>query len=191
MIWVLVCNNMCRYERHFRSFSRYQNPTILETVSIPTPMRILFIEIQWQGTILGPMCLCQGKMWKSKVKNIFSYHFPRWPVGVKPCHTVLKFPWLRNHLRLINNKNTATSSIRCCDQVFLQSMAFYEKYEQEWCQITQSHDLRPTKCWPISTVSSDLYRRFMSARLDDLCPYFCLNPMVVHRKTYVLMFCNT
>ena len=32
MIWILVCNNMCRYERHFGSFSR--NPTILETVSI-------------------------------------------------------------------------------------------------------------------------------------------------------------
>ena len=127
MIWVLVCNNMCRYERHFGSFSRYRNPTILETVSIPTTMRILFIEIQWQGIILALMCVCQGKMWKSKVRNIFPYHFPRWPVGVKPCHGALKFPWLRNHLRLINNKNTATSSIRCCDQVFLQSIAFYVK----------------------------------------------------------------
>ena len=137
MIWVLVCNNICRYERHFGSFSQYRNPTILETVSIPTAMRILFIEIQWQGIILAPMCLCQGKMWNSKVKNIFSYHSPPWPVGVEPCHcdrwrtplhhAVLKFPWLRNHLRLINNKNTATSSIRCSDQVFLQSMAFYVK----------------------------------------------------------------
>ena len=118
---------MCRYERHFGSFSRYRNQTILEMVSIPTAMGILFIEIQWQGIILAPMWLCQGKMWKSKVKNIFSYHFPRWPVGVKPCYAVLKFPRLRNHFRLINNKNTATSSIRCCDQAFLQSMAFYIK----------------------------------------------------------------
>ena len=127
MIWVLVCNNMCRYERHFGSFSRYCNPTILETVSIPTAMRILFIEIQWQGIILALMCLCQGKTWKSEVKNIFPYHFPRWPVGVKPCYAVLKFPPLRNLLRLINNKNTVTSSIRCWDQVFLQNMAFYVK----------------------------------------------------------------
>ena len=105
----------------------HRNPTILEMVSIPTAMRILFIEIQWQGIILAPMCLCQGKMGKSKVKNIFSYHFARWPVGVKPYHTVLKVPWLRNHLRLINKKNTATSSIWYCDQVILQSMAFYVK----------------------------------------------------------------
>ena len=28
----------------------------------------------------------------------------------------------------------------------------------------------------------------MSVRLDDLCPYFCLNPMVVHRKAYFSMF---
>ena len=35
---------------------------------------------------------------------------------------------------------------------------------------------------------SDLHRKFMSARLDDLCPYFCLNPMTVHRKTYFSMF---
>ena len=32
---------------------------------------------------LSPMRLCSGKMWKSNVKNIFSYNFPRWPVGVK------------------------------------------------------------------------------------------------------------
>ena len=125
LVWVLVCNNMCRYERYFGSF--YRNPTILEmvstaikSVSTPTVMRILFIEIQWQKIIIAPMCLCHGKMWKSKVKNIFSYHFPLWPVGVKPYHhVVLKFPWLRNHLKLINNKNTATFPIRCFDQVFL------------------------------------------------------------------------
>ena len=33
-----------------------------------------------------------GKMWKSNVKNIFSYHFPRWPMGVKSNHVVLTFP---------------------------------------------------------------------------------------------------
>ena len=183
MIWVLVCNNMCRCEHHFGSI--YCNLTILETVSN---------RPQW-----APMCLCQGKMRKSKVKNIFSYHFPRWPVGVKPYHrttylcpyhTVLKFPWLRNHLRFINNKNTATSSIRCCDQVFLQSMAFYVKI---WTGMVSNNTISWSATYeiPISTVNSNLYRRFMSAPLDDLCPYFCLNPMVVHRKTCILMFCNT
>ena len=33
MVWVLVCNDMYRYERHFRSY--YRKPTILATVSIP------------------------------------------------------------------------------------------------------------------------------------------------------------
>ena len=41
MIWVLVCINMCRYERHFGSIHR--NPTILETVSISS---------QWVNTEL-------------------------------------------------------------------------------------------------------------------------------------------
>ena len=40
------------------------------------------------------MRLCSGKMWKSNVKNIFSYNFPRWPVGVKSYRVVLKL--LRN-----------------------------------------------------------------------------------------------
>ena len=56
-----------------------------------------FIEIQRQGKILSPMRLCSGKIWKSNVKNIFSYNFPRWPVGVKSYRVVLKL--LRNHLR--------------------------------------------------------------------------------------------
>ena len=34
-----------------------------------------------------------------------------------------KFPWLRNDIRLINNKNT--SPIQCVGQVFLYSMVFY------------------------------------------------------------------
>ena len=120
--FAIICVDMNVISDLFQGTATQQ---FLETVSIPTTMRILFIEIQWQGIILAPMCLCQGKMWKSKVKNVFSYHFPRWPVGVRPCYAVPKFPRLRDHLRLINHKNTATSSIRCCDQVFLQIMAFY------------------------------------------------------------------
>ena len=86
MIWVLACNNMYRNERHFGSL--YHNPIILETVSIlaskhvnGSTQKIFYIKIQRQGIILAPMCLCQGKMWKSHVKNIF--HIPRWPVGGK------------------------------------------------------------------------------------------------------------
>ena len=156
MIWVLVCNNMCQYERHFGSFSRHRNPTILETVSIPTAMRILFTEIQWQGIILAPMCLCQGKMWKSKVKNIFSYHFPRWPVRVKPCHCdgprcttrYSSFPDCAITYRLSNNEKTATSSIQCWDEVFLQSMAFYVKISTRMVSNNTICDLRNTDLIP-------------------------------------------
>ena len=110
MIWVLVCIDMYRYERNFGSF--YCNPTILETVSILSKwvntdlvddrrfFPAVFIEIQRQGKILPPMRLCSGKMRKTNVKNIFSYDFPRWPVGVKSYHVVLKL--LRNHLRPVN-----------------------------------------------------------------------------------------
>ena len=28
------------------------------------------------------------------------------------------------------------------------------------------------------------------ALLDVLCPYFCLNPIVIHHKTYILSFCT-
>ena len=101
-----------------------------------------FIEIQRQGIILGPMCLCLSKTWKSKAK-IFFHTISR--VG-------LKFPWLRNHVRLINNKST--SPIRCFDQGFLYSIVFYVIYEQELRQITQYRDLLPTtQNWPISTVN--------------------------------------
>ena len=105
MIWVLACNKMYRYERHFGSF--YHNPTILETVSIlaskqvnGSTQKIFYIKIQRRGIILAPMCLCQGKMWKSHVKNIF--HIPRWPVGVKSNYVIQVIlrgvSWLRNHL---------------------------------------------------------------------------------------------
>ena len=45
--------------------------------------RIFFIEIQRQGIILAPMCLCWGKMWKSNVKNIFHI-----PCGLSECQQV-------------------------------------------------------------------------------------------------------
>ena len=63
MIWVLVYKNMYRYERyltHFESF--YRNP---ETVSVAGKWvdtdlieNRFFTEIQRQGIILAPMCLC-------------------------------------------------------------------------------------------------------------------------------------
>ena len=187
MIWVLVCNNMCRCERHFGSF--HHHPTIFNTMK-PTAMQILFIEIQWQGIILAPMCLCQGKMWKSKVKNIF--HITSHVGLLEWSHT----KWYSSFSDCAITSDSSTIKIQLHLQFDVAIMylckvwRFMQKYEQEWRQITQSHDLRPTKYWPISPVNSDLYRRFMSACLDDLCPYSCLNPMLVHRKTYVLMFCK-
>ena len=50
---------MYQYERHFGSF--YRNPTIFETVAIASKWvnaEIFFIEIQRQGIILAPVCLC-------------------------------------------------------------------------------------------------------------------------------------
>ena len=40
--------------------------------------RIFFTEIQRQGTILAPIGLCWGKMWKSNVKNIFHVGLSEW-----------------------------------------------------------------------------------------------------------------
>ena len=54
--------------------------------------------------------------------------------------------------------------------------------------VINSDDLRRMKYWPIFAVKSDLHRRFDSARLFVLCSYFGLNPMVAHRKTYILIF---
>ena len=65
-------------------------------------MITVFIEIQRQGKILPPTHLCSGKMLKSNVKNIFSYNFSRWPVGVKSYHLVLKL--LRNHLKPVKTR---------------------------------------------------------------------------------------
>ena len=59
--------------------------------------RIFFIEIR-QGKILAPMYLCQGKMWKSNVKNIFP--IPCWPVGVSNHVVQRGVSWLRKHLPL-------------------------------------------------------------------------------------------
>ena len=67
-------------------------------------MIAVFIEIRRQGKILLSMCLCSGKMWKSNVKNIFSYNFPRWPAGVKSYHVVLKLLHNQYHLRPVNKK---------------------------------------------------------------------------------------
>ena len=49
-------------------------------------------------------------------------------------------------------------------------------------------NLRRAKYWPFFAVKLNLHRRFMSAHLDVLCPNCGLYPMVVHRKTYILMF---
>ena len=159
----------------------------------PILMRILFIEIQWHGIILAPMCLCQGKMWKSKVKNIF-ISFPtlacRSEATPRSTQVSLLAQSLKTHQQW---KYSYISNSMLLSSVFVKHGVLCKKYEEEWRQISNSHDLRPTKYRPISAVNSDLCRRYMPARLDDPCPYsyFCLNPIVAHRKTYVLMFCNT
>ena len=52
----------------------------------------------------------------------------------------------------------------------------------------QTDNLGRTKYWPIFAVKLNLHRKFMSARLDVSCPHFYSNPMVVHRKTYILLW---
>ena len=65
---------------------------------------------------------------------------------------------------------------------------FYVKILREWRPITSIHNLRWTKYWPIVAMKSELYHRFMSARLDVLCSYFCLDRMVINLNTYISMF---
>ena len=97
---------MYRYERNFDSFYRKSNNS--ETVSILSKWvntdlmddRRFLLKHNDREIFLSPMRLCSRKMWKSNVKNIFSYNFPRWPVGVKSYRVVLKL--LRNHLRPVN-----------------------------------------------------------------------------------------
>ena len=129
-------------------------------------------------------------MWKSIVTY---FHISQ--VGLSEWnHTTRysKFPWLRNRLKLINNKNT--SPIRCFDQVFLYSMVFHVKIGT---RIASNN----TISWSVTNEILTYFRRELefasqihvswSACLDDYCPYLCLNPclneMVVHRTTYVLM----
>ena len=76
----------------------------------------------------------------------FSYHYPHWPVEVNSYHVVLKFPWLCNHLRLINNKNT--SLIWCFDQVFLYSMVFYVK---RWTELASNNTISWSVTYKILT----------------------------------------
>ena len=102
----------------------------------------------------------------------------------------MKLPCLRNHLRLINNKNT--SPIPCSAQVFFYNMVFYVR---NWTGMASNNTISwsatydsTAQYWPISTVNMDLHRRFISTPRWSICPYFCFNPMVVHRKTCVLMY---
>ena len=82
-----------------------------------------FTEMQQQGIILGPMCLCQGKMWKSKVTNIF--HITS-NVGLSEWfHTSRYSSFPDCTITKASSTIENTSPIRCFDQVFLYSMVFY------------------------------------------------------------------
>ena len=62
----------------------------------------------------------------------------------------------------------------------------YDQLPHEWRQITSTHNLifcdAGTKNWPIFAVKGGLNWRFMSARLDVLCPHSCLSPMAYTGK---------
>ena len=45
--------------------------------------------------------------------------------------------------------------------------------------------------WSRNQAFAYIHRRCISACLDVLCPYFCLNPIMIHRKTYILLFFNS
>ena len=112
MIWVLVCNNMYRYQHHFGLF--YRNPTILETVSMlaangSTRDNFCFY---WNTTTgnnpITDISLLRQNV-KIKRKAYFSYHFPRWPVGAfKPHGTQvsrLRHHWPFQHSRESERQN--------------------------------------------------------------------------------------
>ena len=171
MIWVVACNNMSRYEQHFGSF--YHNPTILETVSIlaskhvnGSTQKMFFIEIQRQGIILAMMCLCQSKIWKSHVKNIF--HIPRWPVGVKSNSVILR------GVSLIAQSLTTT-----CQQLAVGAANIIDRMHiWHQCSVTMSKDILTTKYgfnlrkikkfWKSNTIKANA-RRFTVVSVNTEC----------------------
>ena len=95
MLWVLVCNNMFRYESHH--WFVYLNPAILEPVSIVSKwINVVLIDSYFDNKTTGNNSTTGvsllTKMWKSNGKNILSFQFPRRPVGVKSNHVELMFP---------------------------------------------------------------------------------------------------
>ena len=96
MVWVPVCNNMYRYERHFGYF--YHNPIISETVSIANngPTRRIFF---YWNTTTGNNSSTDSSLLRTSVKIKCKEYFSRWPVGVKSNNVALRWvSWLRNHL---------------------------------------------------------------------------------------------
>ena len=92
------------------------------------------------------------------------------------------FPFIVFHQKQLFNQSVLTQ--------WLAKLLDRGRKIQNDIHITSTHNLIfchvGTKNLPISTVG--LNRRFMSARLDVLCPHSCLSLMVVHRKTYTLIF---
>ena len=85
MIWVLVCNNMYRYQHHFGLF--YRNPTILEMVSmLPANGSTWENFCFYWNTMTGNNSITDVSLLrqnvKIKCKEYFSYHFPHWPIRV-------------------------------------------------------------------------------------------------------------
>ena len=142
-----------------------------------------FIEIQRQGIILALVCLCKSKMWKSNVKNVFN-HFPRWS-EVSLIAQSLTGETHQTHLRF--DVSIKHFSIVWCFMYTVNiwtgmasnnTISWYATYDSTVQY--QNTDLFPP--WTRLRIADS------SALLDELCPYFCLNPMMVHRKTCVLMY---
>ena len=101
--------------------------------------RIFFIEIQQWGLILVLMCLCWGKMWKSNVKNIFSYPMLACQqVGVKSNHMVLLgVSWSHNNL---NQLAMSAHSRQLERQNIIDRMHTWPQ-----CSVITSEDILTTK----------------------------------------------
>ena len=102
--FALICINMNVISALSTAIQQFRDGFDSKYWNGSTPTSWMIAVFYWNTTtgkfFLSPMRLCSGKMWKSNVKNIFSYNFPCWPVGVKSYRVVLKL--LRNHLRPVN-----------------------------------------------------------------------------------------
>ena len=69
--FAMICINMnIISDRSTTILQFYRRFRFIASKQVNGSTREIFL-MQRQGTILAPMCLCKGKMWKSNAKNIF------------------------------------------------------------------------------------------------------------------------